>query len=60
MNDMLKMQINAMQIALKNFEQSCDLATIQDDGKTSIQEKIELKKIKKASEKMYKALAELK
>lgn len=51
MNSYMNAQISNMIQIVKTFEQSCELATMQDDGKISREERKNLEKIRAASKK---------
>ena len=51
MNSYMNAQISNMIQIVKTFEQSCELATMQDDEKISREERKNLEKIRAASKK---------
>lgn len=59
MNTYLKMQIENMKVILSTFQQSCEMATLQDDGVMSKQEEKQLKKIKEAAKEFTKQLNQI-
>lgn len=60
MNSYMKSQITNMIAITKTFEQACDLAALEDDGTKGIFEKIQMKKIKSASQKFIRELESIK
>ena len=60
MNTYIKNQIDNMLMITKTFEQSCDLAAMQDDGMKNREEQKQLKKIHAAAEKFRKELESIK
>ena len=60
MNSYMKAQITNMIAITQTFEQTCDFAAMEDDGKKSLLEKMQLKKIKTASQKFRKELESVK
>ena len=60
MNTYIEMQIRNMQIVLKTFVQSCELAAKRDDGKIDRNEQRQLDKIVAAANKFEKELSSIK
>lgn len=60
MNTYIEMQIRNMQIVLKTFVQSCELAAKRDDGKIDRNEQRQLGKIVAAANKFEKELSSIK
>lgn len=56
MNAFIQAQIFNMKAMVRTFEQACELAATEDDGKIDSDEKKIIKKIKTASEKYIKEL----
>jgi hypothetical protein len=60
MNHYIHAQILNMQAMTKTFLQSCEMASMKDDGQISKDEAKQLKKIKAATEQFYKELERIK
>ena len=60
MNSYIKAQILNITTMTKTFEQACEMAEINYDGKISREEEKQLKKIKAASQKFRKELESIK
>lgn len=60
MNPYINAQILNMKAAVRNCEQACQQAALQDDGKLSKEEMRTLKQIHTASEKFLKNLDKIK
>lgn len=56
MNSFIQAQILNITTMTKSFEQACEMAAMQDDGKISREEAKQLKKIKAAAQKFRKEL----
>lgn len=59
MNSYMNAQISNMIDIVKTFEQSCELAALQDDNKISFHEKRTLAKIQTASKTFRKNLEQI-
>lgn len=60
MNTYMSAQILNMLTILKTFEQSCEMASLKDDGHKSREEEKQLKKIRAACQKFSKELEAIK
>lgn len=60
MNMYMEMQIRNMQVSLKAFIQSCEMAAKADDGSIDRKEQKQLDKIKAAADKFSKELSAIK
>lgn len=60
MNTYISAQILNMQSILKTFEQSCEMASLKDDGRKSREEEKQLKKLHAACQKFAKELDAIK
>ena len=60
MNMYMEMQIRNMQVSLKAFIQSCEMAAKADDGTIDRKEQQQLDKIKAAANSFGKMLSEIK
>ena len=56
MNTFLETQIRNMKFTLQTFQESCRMATLADDGKTSKKEEKQLKRIEQACKNFEKEL----
>lgn len=59
MNQFIKMQITNMISLAKNFDKSCEIAALQDDGVKDRKEEATLKKLKKCTEKYINELEKI-
>ena len=59
MNPYIKTQVNHIKSMVEAFEQSCEIATIQDDETVSHKEAKIMRKIKKANQHYLKELSKI-